>query len=160
MKLISLTQGQFAQVDDEDFEWLSQWKWLAQKDDHTYYACRSIRKNKRYFTIKMHREIMKTPRELEVDHIDHNGLNNQRHNLRNCTRSENCKNHNTHSLTGYLGVSFYDFNRKKSKPYRATIWVNGGNIHLGTFATAKEAAIAYNNAAIKYHGEFANLNTI
>lgn len=160
MKEIKLSQGRVAYVDDEDYEYLSQWRWFAHRDGKTFYAGRSAMVNGKRKQLWMHREIKNTPLGMEVDHIDHNGLNNQKENLRNCTRFQNAKNTTTHSETGYLGVSFYDFNRKKSKPYRATIWVNGENIHLGTFATPISAAIAYNEAAIKYHGEFANLNLI
>lgn len=90
----------------------------------------------------------------------HYGLNNQKSNLRNCTQKQNNANKLNTCNLNYLGVSFYNPKRKKAKPFRATIWVEGGNIHLGTFSTAEEAALAYNNAAIKYRGEFANLNII
>ena len=84
MKEIILTQGQVALVDDEDFEYLNQWKWCAIKSRKTYYTTRTI-----YIpckmTVIMHRIIMNTPLDMTVDHIDHNGLNNQKYNLRICT---------------------------------------------------------------------------
>lgn len=158
MKEIKLTQGKVALVDDEDYEYLSQFKWFAHKDYSTFYAGRSTGRHGKQ--IWMHREILGTPDGLIVDHIDHNGLNNQKYNLRNCTHGDNIKNKVTHNTIGYLGVSYYNPKRKKTKPFRATIWINGRNIHLGTFGTAEDAAIAYNKAALKYHGDFANLNII
>lgn len=92
MKLIPLTQGQFAVVDDSDYEWLNQWKWYANRNRYTYYAVRSDHTNGIIKQILMHREIMNTPNGMVVHHIDHNGLNNQRCNLKNCTESENQKN--------------------------------------------------------------------
>jgi hypothetical protein len=101
MKLIRLTQNQFAQVDDSDYESLNQYKWYAIKDN-TYYAVRySKEKNK---IIQMHREIMQTPRSLIVDHRDHNGLNNQRYNLRNCTIAENHRNRIGRGKSQYKGI--------------------------------------------------------
>ena len=106
----------------------------------------------------MHRDIMKTPKGLEVDHKDYNGLNNQRFNLRNCTHRQNQINKIVISLAPYRGVSWV-LKRKKWK-IKARIKVNGRNIHLGYFKTEEAAALAYNEAAIKYFGEFAVLNII
>ena len=162
MKQIKLGgKNLFALVDDADYDFLMQWNWCAKRDCNTYYVYRVRQRGEEGATqILMHRVILNTPKGVFVDHKDHNGLNNQRENIRHCTASQNTMNVTTHSKTGYLGVSYYDFNRKKSKPYRATIWIDGGNIHLGTFATKEEAAIAYNKAALEHHGEFANLNII
>jgi hypothetical protein len=117
MKEIKLTQGKVALIDDEDYEYFNQWNWFAHKDHHTYYAGRSINVQGHQKQLWMHRELLDTPQGRQVDHIDHNGLNNQKSNLRNCTFSQNMVNKTTCSKTGYLGVSFYDFNRKKSKGY-------------------------------------------
>jgi hypothetical protein len=92
MKLISLTQGKFAQVDDWNYDWLMQWKWYANKNRDTYYAVRKCKINGKESAILMHREIMGTPIELVVDHINHDGLNNMEYNLRNCTESQNQRN--------------------------------------------------------------------
>ena len=83
MKEIKLTQGKVALVDDEDFDMLNQYTWYGDK-----YAQTTIERK----SVQMHRLIMKTPRWMVVDHIDHNGLNNQKSNLRNCSQSANCKN--------------------------------------------------------------------
>jgi len=83
MKLIPLTQGKFAQVDDEDFEYLNQWKWFALKDAQTFYAARGI-----YLkgNILMHRQLLGlTNSEVKGEHKDRNGLNNQKENLRVAT---------------------------------------------------------------------------
>jgi hypothetical protein len=95
MKELLLTQGKVALVDDEDFEYVSQWKWHAQRDRGTWYA-------KRRDGTKLHRIIMKTPVDLEVDHRDKNGLNCQKYNMRNCTHSQNM--HNRNFIGKYKGV--------------------------------------------------------
>jgi hypothetical protein len=87
-KLIPLTQGKFAIVDAADYEWLSQYKWFVKKRKNTSYA-ESKKKGK---TVKMHRLITGAPPHLFVDHIDHNGLNNRRSNLRLCTQQQNVYN--------------------------------------------------------------------
>lgn len=94
MKTIPLTQGQVALVDDEDYEYLMQWKWCAAWNGNTYYAFRGGKKEhgKKRQMIKMHRDLLDTPRGLEVDHLNGNGLDNRRCNIRNCTHKENMQN--------------------------------------------------------------------
>ncbi len=89
MKEIKLTQGMTTKVDDEDYEWLSQWKWFAKESRGGYYAARSIRHGKQVETIRMHRVIKKTPKGMETDHSDMDTLNNQRYNLQDVTVSVN-----------------------------------------------------------------------
>jgi hypothetical protein len=148
MKEIILTQGKVALVDDEDYKWLNKYKWCAHKNKRYWYAKRNSGR------IFMHREIMKTPIDLMVDHKDTNGLNNQRYNLRNCTNRQNLQNGRSNSTN--KGTTFDKVNNK----FLAQIRVGGRQIKLGRFITEKEAALAYNNAAIILHGEFANLNQI
>lgn len=164
MKEIKLTRGQVALVDDEDFEWLSAWKWYATVKHYTkapnqYYATRTVRHPKRT-TIQMHRIILHTPEGMDTDHVDGNGLNNQRANLRPSTRSQNGCNRTKQkdNVTGYKGVQFTK--NKQIRPFRADIKLQGRHFYLGTYDTAREAAEAYNQAALKLHGEFAVLNTI
>jgi hypothetical protein len=155
MKEIQLTQGKVALVDDEDFELLNQYKWCAAKNKNTYYAESKINN----INVKMHRLIMKTEKGNVVDHKDHNGLNNQKCNVRNCTNAQNSKNRTkskSQSSSKYIGVIY----RGDVSSWQASIRVNYVLINLGFFKTQNEAAEAYNKAAIKYFGEFANLNTI
>lgn len=156
---IILTQGKVALVDDEDFEWLNQWKWCASRSRSKWYALRYVKmpgiKGTR-FVVRMHRIILETPKDIFIDHIDMNSLNNQRNNLRFATNAENRCNvqKQSTSTSGYKGVSFH----KHRGLWQARIMTKGKSIHLGYFDTAEEAATAYDEAAKKYHGEFARLN--
>lgn len=163
MKLIELTNGYWAKVDDHNYKWLNQWKWFAKKNsrDQTVYAARNITlENGKQTTIRMHRVIMNASKGMMVDHKDRDGLNNQEYNLRNATNQQNCcnKKKRRDSRFKYRGLMLLD--RCVTKPFGACIFVCGKTKFLGTFATQEEAALAYNKAAVKYHGEFARLNVI
>lgn len=151
MKRIPLTQGKFALVDDADFKWLSRYKWCAWKAPRTWY----VRRLKDEF---MHRRILGLQKGdgIEVDHRNGNGLDNQRHNLRICTRSENTANQRMpkNNTSGYKGVS-WDIDRNK---WRVMIDKNGKHIYVGLYFCLIKAARAYDSAAVKYFGEYANLN--
>lgn len=147
MKLIALSQGQFAQVDDEDYDDLIQYKWYAHKDKKAYYAVRKVYTNGGQKSIRMHRQIMNTPDGMVCDHADHDTLNYQRNNLRNCSSAQNNMNKTAISKTGFMGVYII-----------ASIRIDGKTTHLGTFATVEEAAKAYDEAAKLNFGDFANLN--
>jgi hypothetical protein len=150
VKIIPLSQGKRALVDDADYEYLSQWKWCFGAG----YAVRTDRTG-REKSVRMHLVIMNAPQGMEVDHRDGNGLNNQRHNLRLCTSTQNKHNRRPfkNNPTGYKGVYLF-----QGKYWRAKIAINKKQIHLGQFKTAIEAARAYDAAARKYFGEFAWLN--
>lgn len=144
MQRIALSQGRFALVDDEDYEWLNQWKWCAarsSKTDH-YYAQRSVYQNGKQTLIKMHRFIMNPPANLFIDHIDGDGLNNQRSNLRIVNMRQNMQNQRIkirQRSSRYVGV-YYE---KHKKRWRAQIEIDHQNVHLGSYATEEEAYAAY-----------------
>jgi len=156
MKTIELTQGKVTTVDDDMYSYLMQWKWYARKGTNTFYAERNSGGifSRRCFSI--HRVVMDAPDNMLVDHIDGNGLNNCRSNLRVCTHSENMKNSQKHSnnTSGYKGVAWDEENKK----WRAHIMVNRKHIQLGRFSTPEEAARVYDVAAKLYHGKFAKTN--
>ena len=156
MKEIPLTQGKFALVDDEDFEWLNQWKWSYHKIG---YAKRNIylgggRKAPKYQTIKMHRLILGTPTDKDTDHINRDQLDNRRENLRVCTRTQNQYNRGTWGVSPFRGVSWF----KETEKWRAKITKGGHSIHIGYFYSERDAARAYDLKATELFGEFAFLN--
>lgn len=152
MKEIKLTQGLTAKVDDEDYDFLMQWKWCATSKRGLSYAIRHKYVNSKATRIVMSRLILNTPIDMECDHINHDPLDNRKVNLRNCTRKDNLRNRRGHGLSRYIGVTA---NRKK---WRAMIKPNNKTIFLGSFNNEWAAAIAYDRAAKKYYKEFANLN--
>ncbi len=154
MKLIPLTQGRFAMVDDEDCDWLNQFKWYY---DGRYASSKSkIIKGKKF--VRMHSLILNTPKGMGSDHRDHNGLNNQRYNIRVCTAQQNNMNavNRKNCSSGYKGVGW----TKRDEKWRSRIRMDGKEIHLGYFVNEKDAAFAYNQKAIELFGEFAYLNKI
>ena len=148
MKEIELSQGYKAQVDDDDFEWLNQWKWSADVRSHTVYAVRRDRDEEGFFPVLMHRQIMGYPDDT-VDHKDRNGINNQRENLRTATGAQQQANKQGYGASGVKGVTLHHGR------WRATIAVNKVQRHLGRFNTIEEAAAAYDQAIRELHGEFA-----
>jgi hypothetical protein len=159
MKRIPLTQGQFALVDDEDFERMSQWNWYAWwcKDTSSFYAMRrtSVTLGKSRI-VSMHREVMCASSLDEIDHRNHNTLDNRKSRLRMCTRTQNLANARVRSdnTSGYKGVSWYSPTGK----WRARIHWNGNPKFLGYFAKASDAARAYDVAAMRLFSEFALTN--
>lgn len=161
MKLIPLTKGLVAKVDDGDFEWLSQWRWRAEqkKGRKDFYAVRykyaPVNREKR---VSMARLIMGEPVGL-VDHWNGDTLDNQRGNLRVATVAENQRNQRRlreNNTSGFKGVSW----DKRRRKFVAQIYLNQERRYLGGFLTAKEAALAYDVAAVELFGEFAAPNTV
>lgn len=158
MKVISVISPKYGSfevlVDDEDFETVSKYTWHVEKSKHTFYAATSYRSYGNVVTMRMHRLLT----ELMSDHIDGNGLNNQRSNLRACTFSQNNANmkSRTGSSSSYLGVSWCN----RQKKWRASIQKNGKSKSLGYWDSEIKAAKVYNFEAIKLHGTFTKLNTI
>jgi hypothetical protein len=161
MKLIPLTKGMFAKVDDADYDDLIQYKWKADKDGKTYYAYRRVRKNGKRHEIAMHRQILNTPVGVLVNHFDWDGLNNQRYNIKNCTYADNSRYVRPRSNTGFLGVSQDTYIKKDgtiSIHYKVSIKCNGVVYRLGNHKDIEVAARAYDTKAKELFGEYANLN--
>lgn len=159
MKEIELTQGKVALVDDEDYEYLSQFKWCAHKNGNTWYATRLVYENGNKSSITMHRAITQVAKGMVVDHINHNGLDNRKENLRTCTKAENSRNRIkgfTTKSSKYKGVYFY----KPRNKWKARIITKREYKYLGLHQTEEAAALAYNQAAKELHGEFALLNEV
>lgn len=156
MKKIPLTQGKYAIVDDDMFDYLNQWKWYAWKHGNTWYALRNTGRKPNRSNERMHRVIMNARKTQEVDHINGDGLDNRRCNLRLCTRSQNMGNVKAYknSSSRFKGVSW----NKINKNWRAYIRVNGKMLNLGSFKSEIEAAKAYDNKAIEVFRTFACLN--
>jgi hypothetical protein len=158
IRFIALTKGKFAIVDKEDFEQMRKFKWFASGPEKYPYGVRAIYPGEgRKITLYMHREIMKAPRGLVVDHINGNTLDNRRVNLRLATKRQNTCNMRVNKegcSSKYRGVCRHKATRK----WAAKISVDMKRIHLGVFEDEVEAARAYDTAAKKYHGEFARLN--
>jgi hypothetical protein len=158
---IPLTQGQTAIVDDCFFEELTRYKWQAQRVYNKWYAKRQTSKGGVLSTLLMHREILRIthcPESPHTDHRDGNGLNNQIENIRPATSSKNRCNRGKQSnnTSGFKGVTFVK--GAKKRPWFATIGLKRRYGSLGSYATAEEAAQAYDAAAMVLHGEFACLN--
>lgn len=156
MKMIPLSRSSsVAIVDDSAFEYLSQFGWFATARG---YAGRSVMVNGKWKILLMHRDILNLKPGEFVDHINHNGFDNQSSNLRRCTFRQNMYNRRkrSHNTTGYKGV-FFD---KRRRHFFSYIIGEGGRKYLGSFPDSKSAALAYNKAAVLFHGQFANLNNL
>jgi hypothetical protein len=164
---IPLTRGLFAIVDAEDYPEISKYKWYAVNGRHSgkiaYYAARMlptqrIDGTKKRPSVFMHNEILGRKDGFFPDHINHNGLDNRRCNLRFATKQQNGANRepNRNSRSKYKGVSYYK--NIGPKHWGARIRVNGKRLWLGFFETEIEAAQAYDLAAIEHFGTFAKIN--
>lgn len=156
MKRIPLTQGKYAIVDDDDYEELKQYKWYAHKKSGKYYAARNIKQNDQFKKVFMHRVIMGVLPNIHIDHINGNGLDNRKCNLRICDASQNAANQKpqVNKSSKYKGVRWYS----PLKKWRAQIWHNNKSIHLGYYQDEAKAAQAYNKKAAELFGKFARLN--
>lgn len=156
MREIELTKGYVALIDDEDYDWLSKLKWQAQTSKRQSPYAKSgwySPTTKKMGVMLMHRLIMNAPKDMVVDHKNHNTLDNRKGNLRVCTRSQNRGNslRPKNNKSGYRGVY-----RHKSGRWHAILDNNG----IGYFSNIKDAALAFNKAAIEKYGEFACLNQV
>jgi hypothetical protein len=166
MKEIPLTQGKVALVDDENYDYLNQWKWCAHGYRNRVCAVRTKNIKGKYITIIMARLILDAPEGKQVDHINLDALDNRRCNLRLCTNRQNhaniaklkCK---AGTLSKYKGVTKHLGSKcSVEHPWEARIKADGIMHSLGMFTNPEDAAKAYNEAAKKYFGEFALLNKV
>lgn len=151
MKEIKLTKGKIAIVDDEDFEWISQFRWHYMNAG--YAARREWNKNDKTSTIVlMHRKILNTPVGMDTDHINGNRLDNRKINLRICTRSQNNLNkiREKRNKSGYKGVVWI--------PEKKLWKVHVAGRYVGKFKNIIDAAMAYDKKAKEIFGEFAKTN--
>lgn len=159
MKIKISNANLYILVDDEDYEWLNQWKWSLLKSG---YARRNIAISKngrvvRQKTILMHRQLLNAPKGMEVDHINHDKLDNRKANIRLATKQENAFNRESINPTsGYKGVYW----QSHTGNWRVIIVVDGKSKYYGGYKTKEEAAKVYNEAAKECHGKFAYLNEI
>lgn len=161
-KLIPLTQGKFAIVDNEDFKRLSTYKWQVKLDKHVWYArAFSAMKDGKREWLSMHRIILGLTKgdKQQSDHINHNGLDNRRCNLRICTCGQNLQNQRPqikNKTSKYKGVSW----RRDRKFWTAKIQLNKKRISAGNYQSEIDAAKAYNQKAMELFGDFACLNCL
>lgn len=149
MMFVKLTKGKWAIVDNEDYDRCMKHSWCFHNKGYA-----SSRIN--YKLVLLHNFIKPPPKGLLNDHIDRDGLNNQKSNLRFVTHSQNLMNSGKpkNNTTGYKGVSYH----KKNNKFVAHLRVVGHQAYLGSFQTAVEAAKAYDNAVIEVFGSLAGLN--
>lgn len=156
MKKIPLTRNKFAVIDDLDFKLVSKFTWHANKSKR-WYAKTFINNNGNLVTLQMHRLILGCPKDMQIDHINGDGLDNRRENLRLCNNSQNHQNRRcVLSDSGYKGVYWRKYG--KHGKYNARIHYNEKSVWLGSFDSPIDAAVAYDMAALKYFGEFACTN--
>lgn len=159
MKTIKLNNNKLVKIDSEDFEKVSSFHWFTVKYKNYCKVRAEVWKNGNKKGITMSRLILNCPKGMVVDHINGDALDNRKSNLRICTHAENMKNRkilSKNNKTGYKGVSWNSF----AKQWQVGISFNGKHMTIGYSKNKDDAAKMYNEAAIKYHGDFATLNCI
>lgn len=156
-----LGAGKFALVDDEDYEYLNRWKWNMSIKGYAVRTDGMRHKGQRIkWGLPMHKVVASRAGIVgkQIDHKNTDRLDNQRNNLRPCNQSQNNANSRLRSdnTSGYKGVSWH----KDARKWHAYITFNKQREYFGFFTSKEEAAAAYNQAAMKYYGEFARLNKI
>jgi hypothetical protein len=168
MAEIKLTQGKVAIIDDEDAEQCSIYKWHAFRDKirrpHIWYAATNVRNTQgRQIRLSLHRFLLGLTKGMRGDHVDGNGLNNRRLNIRQASSAQNSfnrkKQQNKMMTSQFKGVSKGQPRPRDPHPkWHAEITIAPRKIHLGFFLSEREAAQAYDCAAVLYFGRFARLN--
>ena len=143
-KEIALTQGRCAIVDEGDYAYLNEFKWYAMKCRNMYYAVRRVKENRMF----MHHELIGRPEGFQTDHVNGNGLDNRRENLRHVTARQNSQNRHLKKSSSYPGVCYHIRDQK----WVAHIRVGGSLRHLGYFSIERDAFLAY-LGAIREIGE-------
>ena len=157
---IPLTQGKFAIVDPEDYDRLARHKWFAMRSRRGFYAIRMAEAkgpNGTRKKIRMHRQILHVPPGKFIDHINHNGLDNRKANLRIVTNLQNSWNKRKQKgnySSRYKGASW----SKRAGKWHTEIYCRGTKIFIGYFDDEKKAARAYDAKATELYGEYAALN--
>jgi hypothetical protein len=156
---IPLDKGKVALIDDEDAVKVAQFRWYARYGNKTWYAQTWVVIDGKKKPIEMHALILPAPRGMQRDHRDGNGLNNTKNNLRIGTRSQNQGNRsiNKNNTSGFKGVHYI---KKGLKHWRARINIGGRRTVVGDFLDPRDAAKAYDDAAIQIYGEFARTNAM
>jgi len=153
-RLIPLTKGQFAKVDAADYEWLMQWKWQAawSRKTQSYYAQRTIHIGGKSKTVIMTRVIMSAEGDIDIDHRNHDTLDNRRTNLRFSTAAQNACNRKrqANNTSGCKGVTWVPSHGK----WRVRVRFKNIRTHIGYFNEFEEATLAYTEAARRIQGEF------
>lgn len=163
-RLVPLTQGKFAIVDEEDYEISARFPWYIQNTRRSSYAiCKmyigSIGGKSCSAYMSLHRLIMRPASGMDIDHLNHNGLDCRKKNMRICTRQQNACNRRSNRQVKeksslYKGVSWH----KRLRQWQSGIAVNKRDVHLGYFDLEIDAAKAYDRVAIAHFGEFAHTN--
>jgi hypothetical protein len=151
--ILTTINGNTIKISEQDYEELSKHRWYLSEG----YAITSINRK----TVRMHRLVMNAPKNKQVDHINHDRLDNRRENLRLCSKRQNSYNSSKYSnnKTGYKGVFYRKRSPNHKKCWLAGICVSGKQINLGAYYTAEQAKEAYSRAATKFFGEFAHTGT-
>jgi len=140
MKLLPLSGGKFSKINDDMFDQLIKFSWTSYKHGNNYYAQTTINKH----TVQLHRMIICPPSNFVIDHIDGDGLNNQRENLRAVSHRVNLQNQQKHRNGKPVGITV---TKNRKKKFRAKIKVSKQEISLGTYENIEDAIYVYNLAS-------------
>ncbi len=152
--------GFFAIIDAEDAELVMKftWRYVRAKGHHTAYAFAKIKRDGKWVNVLLHRFLMGEPKGILIDHRNHDGLDCRRSNMRECTNQQNQYNQPKRNGTTsqYKGVH----RQKGGVSWKVNLRINGKPTYFGSYATEREAALAYNVFAVENYGEFAYLNVV